>query len=96
MARDDGEVVFNDAEIQRVLNSAAMQSEIRRVCDAIMARARTISPVGKTSEYVNSFRVEIKTRRKLRAVGFVINDSEHAMSVEARYGVLTKARRARG
>lgn len=93
---DDGEVVFDNAEIQRILNSAAMQAEIRRVCNVIMARARVLAPVGKTSEYVNSFRVEIKTRRKLRAVGFVINDSDHAMAVEARHGVLAQARRVRG
>ena len=93
---EDGEVEFDDVEIQRILNSAAMQAEVRRVCNVIMARARSLSPVGETAEYINSFRVEIKTRRKLRAVGFVINDSEHAMAVEARSGVLAKARRARG
>lgn len=93
---DDGEVTFDDAEIQRILNGAPMQAEIRRTCNAIMARARVLSPIGATQEYINSFRVEIKTRRKLRAVGFVINDADHAMKVEARYGVLTQARRARG
>lgn len=93
---DEGEVTFDDAEIQRILNGAQMQAEIRRVCNVIMARARVLAPVGETSEYVNAFRVEIKTRRKLRAVGFVINDSDHAMAVEARHGVLAKARRARG
>ena len=92
----DGEVTFNNDEIQRILNSAAMQAEIRRVCNVIMARARVLSPVGASSEYINSFRVEVKTRRKLRAVGFVINDANHAMAVEARHGVLAKARRARG
>lgn len=95
MARSDGEVTFDDREIQRILNSSAMQAEIMRVCNAIMARARVIAPVGKTGDYVNKFRVEVKTRRRLRAVGFVINDSDHAMSVEVRHGVLAKARRAR-
>lgn len=93
---EDGFVVFNDAEIQRILNSAAMQAEIRRVCNVIMARARTLAPVGDTGEYINSFRVEIVTRKKFRAVGYVINDSKHAMLVESRHGVLAQARRARG
>lgn len=92
---EDGEITFNNAEIQRILSSPAMQAEVRALCNIIIARARTISPRGATSEYVNSFRVEVKPRRKLRAVGFVINDSDHAMAVEMRFGVLTKARRAR-
>ena len=93
--REDGYVVFDDAEIQRILNSVEMEAEIRRVCNAIMARARVLAPVS-SGDYVDSFRIEIKKRRKLRAVGFVINDSAHAMIVESRRGVLTQARRARG
>lgn len=92
---EPGEVEFNDAEIQRILNSPEMAAEVRRVCLVIMARARALSPV-KSSDYINSFRIELKFRRKYRVVGFVINDSDHAMFVEMRYGPLTKARRARG
>lgn len=95
MAKRDGEVEFDNAEIQRILNSPQMQAEVRRVCNVIMARARVLAPV-RSGEYVSSFRVEIETHRKLRAVGFVINSSEHAMGVEARFGVLTKAKRVRG
>lgn len=95
MARDDGEVEFNDAEIQRILNSPEMQAEVLRVCNAIMMRARSISPVGKTSGYVNGFRVELKLRKQLRVVGYVINDSKHSAWIEARYGILTKSRRTR-
>lgn len=94
MARQDGEVEFNNAEIQRILNGAPMAAEVRRVCEAIMARARAVAPV-KTGQYIGAFRIEIKRSRKLRVVGFVINDADHAMSVEARRGVLTRARRAR-
>ena len=91
---EPGEVEFNDAEIQRILNSPEMAAEVRRVCLVIMARARALSPV-KSSDYINSFRIELKFRRKYRVVGFVINDSDHAMLVEMRHGTLSKARRAR-
>lgn len=92
---EPGEVEFNDAEIQRILNSPEMAAEVRRVCLVIMARARVLSPI-KNGDYINAFRIELKPRRNLRIVGFVINDSEHAMFVEMKYGPLTKARRARG
>lgn len=90
-----GEVEFNDAEIQRILNSPPMAAEVRRVCNVIMARARVISPV-KSGTYVGAFRVELKYHRKLRVVGFVINDDPKSGVIEAIHGVLTKARRARG
>lgn len=91
----DGDVTFDNAEIQRILNSEPMAREVQRVCIAIMMNARSRSPVGKTSDYINSFRIELEKHRQLRVVGFVINDSKHAALVEARYGVLTKARRSR-
>lgn len=91
----DGEVVFNDAAIQRILNSPAMQAEVKRVCDVIMSRARVLAPV-RTGAYVNSFSVEIVTNKKLRAVGYVHNHHPAAMKIESIYGVLTRARRARG
>lgn len=92
---DDGEVVFNDAEIQRILNSPQMAAEVRRVCNLIMARARVISPV-RSGKYIGAFRVELKSHRKLRIVGFVVNDDPKSGAIEAIHGVLTKARRARG
>lgn len=92
---ESGEVEFNDAEIQRILNSAPMAAEVRRVCNVIMARARVISPV-KTGTYVGAFRIELKYHRKLRIVGFVVNDDPKSGAIEAIHGVLTKARRARG
>lgn len=90
----DGEVVFNDAEIQRILNSPEMAAEVTRVCNAIMARSRTLAPV-KSGTYLSSFRIVLKRRKKFRIVGYVVNDAPHAMLVEMRYGVMTKARRAR-
>lgn len=96
MAKQPGEVEFNNAEIQRILNSPAMMAEVRAACNIIMARARSISPVGSTAGYVNAFRVELVRHKQLRVVGYVINDSPHAMAVEAIHGVLAKARRARG
>lgn len=90
----DGEVEFNDAEIQRILNSPQMAAEVKRVCNAIMARSRTLAPVD-SGDYVGSFRIVLKPRKKYRIVGYVVNDSEHAMVVEMKYGVMTKARRAR-
>lgn len=91
---DSGEVEFNNAEIQRILNSPQMAAEVRRVCNAIMARSRTLAPVA-SGDYISSFRILLKPRKNLRIVGYVINDSEHAMLVEMKYGVMTKARRAR-
>ena len=91
---ESGEVEFNNAEIQRILNSPQMAAEVRRVCNAIMARSRTLAPVA-SGDYISSFRVLLKPRKNLRIVGYVINDSEHAMLVEMKYGVMTKARRAR-
>lgn len=90
----DGEVEFNNAEIQRILNSPEMAREVQRVCNAIMAKARVLAPVA-SGDYIGSFRTELKPWKKLRIVGYVINDSPHAMRVEARYGVMTKARRER-
>lgn len=95
MARGDGEVEFNDAEIQRILNSAPMRAEVQRACNLIMARARVISPV-RSGTYINHFRVELKPWKQLRIVGFVINDDPKSGAIEAIHGVLTKARRARG
>ena len=90
----DGDVVFNDAEIQRIANSPAMQSEIQTVMNLIIARARSIAPV-RTGEYINSFRTEIKLHRQLRAVGFIINTDEKAMALESIYGVQARAKRVR-
>ena len=90
----DGEVVFNDAEIQRILNSPEMAGEVTRVCNAIMDRSRTLAPVD-SGTYLRSFRIVLKRRKKFRIVGYVVNDAPHAMLVEMRYGVMTKARRAR-
>lgn len=90
-----GDVEFNDAEIQRILNSSEMAAEVTRACNIIVARARVLSPV-KSTEYIESFRVQLKFHKKLRVVGYVINDAEHAMVVEMRYGVLSKAKGARG
>lgn len=95
MARGDGEVEFNDGEIQRILNSPPMRAEVQRACNLIMARARVIAPV-RSGAYINSFRVELKPWRKLRIVGFVVNDDPKSGAIEAIHGVLTKARRARG
>lgn len=92
---DDGEVVFNNDEIQRILNSPEMAAEIRRVCLVIEARARTLAPV-ESGEYINSFRILLVRRKQLRIVGYVINDAPHSMLIEMKYGVMTKARRARG
>ena len=92
---ESGEVEFNDAEIQRILNSAPMAAEVRRACNLIMARARVISPK-RSGKYLDSFRVELKYHKKLRVVGFVINDDPKSGVIEATHGVLTKARRARG
>ena len=91
---ESGSVEFNDAEIQRILNSPQMAAEVRRVGAAIVACARAIAPV-KSSDYINSFRVELKPHKQYRVVGYVINDSDHAMLVEMRHGTLSKARRAR-
>lgn len=91
---EPGEVEFNDAEIQRILNSPQMAAEVTRVCNAIMARSRTLAPVD-SGDYAGSFRIVLKHRKKLRIVGYVVNDAPHAMLVEMRHGVMTKARRAR-
>ena len=91
----DGDVVFNDAEIQRILNSPAMAAEVRNACTVILARARAIAPV-RTGTYVNSFSIELKRHKRLRVVGYVHNNDPKSMAVEARWGVLTRARRARG
>ena len=95
MAKGDGEVQFDNREIQRILNSPELAAEVRRVCNVIMARARVLSPV-KSGKYVNAFRVEIIHKRKIRVVGFVVNDDPKSGVIEATRGVLTRARRARG
>ena len=59
------------------------------------ARARTLAPV-ESGEYINSFRILLVRRKQLRIVGYVINDAPHSMLIEMKYGVMTKARRARG
>lgn len=91
---DDGEVEFDNAEIQRILNSPEMQSEVRLVCNAIMARARVIAPMG-TGAYVNAFSVELVRNKQLRVVGYVVNTDPKARIIESIYAPLIKARRAR-
>lgn len=95
MASGEGEVEFNNAEIQRILNSPLMAAEVRRACVIIMAQARANSPV-RTGQYINSFRIELVPNRKLRIVGFVINDDPKSGAIESIHGVLTKAKRSRG
>lgn len=94
MASGDGEVVFDNAEIQRILNGPEMQAEVRMVCNAIMARARVNSPV-LTGSYVNSFSVVLMRSKKLRVVGFVVNTDPKAAVIESIHGPLIKSRRAR-
>lgn len=91
----DGDVTFDDGEIQRILNSAALEAEVRQACNAIMARARSITPPSAGAEYIDGFTVEIEKWRQLRIVGFVVNHSKNAIFIESRYGILAKARRAR-
>ena len=90
----DGDVDFDDGEIQKILNSAPMRNEIQASMNLIVARARSSSPV-RTGDYLSSFRTEMHTNRKLRAVGLVINDDPGSAAIEARFGVLTKSRRGK-
>ena len=90
----DGDVDFDDAEIQRILNSAPMRNEIQMVMNLIVARARSTSPI-RTGDYISASRTEMHTNRKLRAVGLVINDDPGSAAIESRFGVLTKSRRVR-
>lgn len=98
----------NEQGMRDLLVSAGIKRQMKLIADKVMARCVETAPVGLTDldagEYQRSFRTDVVIEPTLhgqygsvpRAVGKVINDSDHAVFVEFGNGTIGETGRGTG